>query len=229
MQKRLLTVALSTAFASGCGTMAKEATTPLSGDIKSNRGHLSDAQGNIVLSGAGGCIYNSSWTKADAINVCEGIEEKVAEKVVPPAPVIAPIVEKTPETTEAEVEKAPVIETVVLNSRALFSIDADSLSSKGDKAMQKLIAKLGDFSKIEKVEIIGHTDGTGTNEYNKVLSERRASAIASYLEGSYTDADISTMGMGEIEPVASNATAEGRQQNRRVEIRVTAKIIKKAA
>ena len=228
MQKRFLTVALSTAFASGCGTLAKEATTPLPDDIQSNGGHLSDSFGHVVQSGSGGCVYNGTWSDEDAINVCEGIEEEVAEKATPPAPVIAAEAEKTPEPAQPEVEKAPIVETVVLNSRALFSSDADALSAKGDKAMQKLIAKLGDFTKIEKVEIIGHTDATGSDTYNKSLSERRANSIAAYLTGAYEDADISTMGMGESTPVASNATAEGRQQNRRVEIRVTAKIIKEA-
>ncbi|HBR98058.1 MAG TPA: hypothetical protein DD979_11865, partial [Gammaproteobacteria bacterium] len=188
--------------------MAKEATRVVPGDVEANSGHLRDSNGNVVLSGTGQCVYNGSWSEADAINVCEGIDETIAE-ATPPAPVVAPIVNKLPETTAAEVEPAPVIETVVLKSRALFSTDADSLSVKGDKAMQRLIAKLGDFSKIEKVEIVGYTDAKGSETYNLGLSKRRADAIKSYLVGSYNDAEITTMGMGEADPSASNDTAEG--------------------
>ena len=228
MQKRLLTLALSSAFISGCGTMAKQ-TAPVMGDVKSNQGHLSDARGFIVKSGSGECIYNGGWREADMINVCEGIEEKVADVAEEPEPAQTTTTATVAEPAKVEAEKAPIIETVVLNSRALFSTNADALSAKGDQALKNLIAKLGDYSAIEKVEIIGHTDDRGSDEYNKLLSERRAETIKGYLVNSYSDADISTKGMGESEPVASNSSAEGRQQNRRVEIRVTAKIIKQSA
>ena len=69
------------------------------------------------------------------------------------------------------------------------------------------------------VEVAGHTDSTGTDEYNQGLSERRASSVAQFLQ---TQGVISqrliTVGMGEARPVADNSTAEGRQANRRVEI-----------
>lgn len=223
MQKRLLSVALTTAFLGGCGTVAKE-STPILGDIKSNKGHVSDSSGNVIKSGNGECVYNGNWSKDSIINVCEGIEDKEMEPVAAPKPVEEP--EAAP--VEAE-EKTPVVETVILNSRALFSTDADALSEKGDQLMRNLIAKLGDFSQIEKVEIVGHTDDRGSEEYNLVLSERRAETIKGFLVGEYSDAKISTVGMGEAEPKASNDSAEGRQQNRRVEIRVTAKKIVKPA
>jgi outer membrane protein OmpA-like peptidoglycan-associated protein len=69
------------------------------------------------------------------------------------------------------------------------------------------------------IEIAGHTDSTGTNEYNQQLSQRRASAVASYLGTRSVLADrIITVGMGEERPIASNDTDTGRQQNRRVEL-----------
>lgn len=219
MQKRLLTVALSSAFMSGCGTVTKNAE-PVQGDVKSNAGYLADASGNVIKSGYGGCLYNGSWSEADTINVCEGIEEPA------PTPVVAAEPPKQEVAEPVAEEQAPVIETVVLNSRAFFGLDADTLSAKGDKAMQNLISKLGDFSKIEKIEIIGHTDDQGSEAYNQQLSERRAETIKSFIIGEYTDTEIKATGMGELDPAATNATAEGRQLNRRVEIRVTAKQIK---
>jgi len=69
-------------------------------------------------------------------------------------------------------------------------------------------------------EIIGHTDNTGDAAYNQSLSERRASSVAGALVNRGVSQRIITDGAGEGQPVATNATAEGRAQNRRVEIKI---------
>lgn len=72
------------------------------------------------------------------------------------------------------------------------------------------------------VDIIGHTDAKGNDEYNLALSERRANSVASYLAARSTSrARLYTEGRGEFEPVDTNATVEGRAANRRVEIILT--------
>jgi len=69
------------------------------------------------------------------------------------------------------------------------------------------------------IEVAGHTDNTGSDSYNQQLSERRANAVAAYMRTRSVRADrLITVGQGEGRPVASNETAEGRAQNRRVEI-----------
>jgi outer membrane protein OmpA-like peptidoglycan-associated protein len=69
------------------------------------------------------------------------------------------------------------------------------------------------------VEVAGHTDSTGTNEYNQQLSQRRASSVASYLVTRQVLRDrVIEVGMGEERPVADNNTDAGRQVNRRVEL-----------
>ncbi len=69
------------------------------------------------------------------------------------------------------------------------------------------------------VEVAGHTDSTGSEQYNQSLSERRAGSVASYLRSQGVISDrLITVGMGELRPVADNGTAAGRQANRRVEI-----------
>ena len=69
------------------------------------------------------------------------------------------------------------------------------------------------------IEVAGHTDSTGTNELNQQLSQRRASAVASYLGTRSVLPDrIIAVGMGEDRPIATNDTDVGRQQNRRVEL-----------
>ena len=69
------------------------------------------------------------------------------------------------------------------------------------------------------IEIIGHTDNVGAQQYNYTLSQRRAQSVANYLTSQGVNGmRISTRGMGPDQPVASNATEVGRSQNRRVEI-----------
>jgi len=73
-----------------------------------------------------------------------------------------------------------------------------------------------------RLEVEGHTDSVGTADYNQQLSERRAQSVRSYLvEQRIAPAAVATAGLGESQPVATNDTATGRQQNRRVEIIVS--------
>lgn len=73
-----------------------------------------------------------------------------------------------------------------------------------------------------KIEVIGHTDSTGTRAANMTLSYNRANAVAKYLQGRGVKASRFTIdGYGPDYPIASNSTASGREQNRRVEIKLT--------
>ncbi len=74
-----------------------------------------------------------------------------------------------------------------------------------------------------QLEVIGHTDSTGDDQYNMKLSQRRANSVASYLENRGIQAErLAILGMGETQPIADNSTANGRAQNRRVELYITA-------
>lgn len=74
-----------------------------------------------------------------------------------------------------------------------------------------------------QLELVGHTDSTGRDEYNMTLSRQRANSVASYLENRGIAAQrLTTIGMGETQPIADNSTATGRAQNRRVELFITA-------
>ena len=88
-------------------------------------------------------------------------------------------------------------------------------------ARQKLI-QVADVLKEEpsrQIIVEGHTDSTGSAETNRVLSQRRADSVKEFLVSRGMQSDqITTKGMGPSEPVASNATAEGRANNRRVDI-----------
>jgi outer membrane protein OmpA-like peptidoglycan-associated protein len=76
------------------------------------------------------------------------------------------------------------------------------------------------------LEIEGHTDSIGTDEYNQQLSERRANAVRDYLVQQGINADsVVARGLGKSTPVATNDTPEGRQQNRRVEMVLSGDVI----
>lgn len=104
---------------------------------------------------------------------------------------------------------------VVLPTSTLFAFDSAQLTVADNDALNDVIERLK-AEPTEKARISGYTDSTGSEAYNMKLSQRRANAVAAYLEANGIACDrITTQGFGESDPVASNATAEGRQQNRR--------------
>jgi outer membrane protein OmpA-like peptidoglycan-associated protein len=107
---------------------------------------------------------------------------------------------------------------VVTLGDVLFEVDKSDLKPGAARNLDKLVAALSDHPQTSVV-IEGHTDSTGSREYNLSLSERRANSVRAYLIGGGIDpARLSARGLGLDYPVASNDTAAGRQQNRRVEI-----------
>jgi outer membrane protein OmpA-like peptidoglycan-associated protein len=77
-----------------------------------------------------------------------------------------------------------------------------------------------------KLQIEGHTDSIGSDEYNQVLSEKRADAVRGYLLSSAVPADtVTAVGLGKTDPVADNGTAAGRKLNRRVDMIVSGDVI----
>lgn len=100
----------------------------------------------------------------------------------------------------------------------LFGVDS---SSVGPALQSDLSALAGNLQRYpgSTVAIIGHTDNTGSAAHNQGLSERRASSVANILIGAGVPAGrLQTIGRGENSPIATNLTAEGRAQNRRVDI-----------
>ncbi len=117
--------------------------------------------------------------------------------------------------------KIKVGETVVLNN-VFFESDQYDLKSES-KSELEVIRKMLDKNPTLKIEIGGHTDNSGTDEKNKVLSENRAKSVYDYLVSKGTDATRLTFkGYASSKPVAPNDTAENKAKNRRTEFVVTA-------
>jgi outer membrane protein OmpA-like peptidoglycan-associated protein len=100
----------------------------------------------------------------------------------------------------------------------LFATDSANLRPDLRSDLNAVAASLLKYPN-SRIEVIGHTDNTGTAAYNQDLSQRRASSVASVLrDNGVPGARIAAYGRGEDQPVASNLTPEGRAANRRVEI-----------
>ena len=111
---------------------------------------------------------------------------------------------------------------VTFESGILFAVDSDALRPAAQENLRNLADSLQKYSRTN-VLLVGHTDATGSESYNQGLSQRRASAAASFLASQgLTRPRVETAGRGELEPVAENDSERGRQQNRRVEVAIFA-------
>lgn len=101
-----------------------------------------------------------------------------------------------------------------------FATDQATVQPQAQSTLDQVASTLAEYPKT-MIDVLGHTDSDGSEAYNQALSERRAQAVANYLGRRGVDpVRMATMGYGETRPVASNETAEGKAQNRRVEIKI---------
>ncbi|KQB99392.1 OmpA family protein [Pedobacter sp. Hv1] len=111
---------------------------------------------------------------------------------------------------------------VKFDSGILFDFDKFALKDAAKKNVESLASSLNQYPGTD-IKVIGHTDSRGTEEYNMGLSEKRAAAVKAYaVSQGVPAARLITVGKGFAEPIADNATDEGRAANRRVEIVIVA-------
>lgn len=143
--------------------------------------------------------------------------------------------DKQAEALEEELEDAEVTRVgegilLTFDSGLLFDYDSYQLREATRENLQEMAGVLQDYEDTE-ILIEGHTDATGPEEYNQRLSQQRANSVADYLRTLGVEDDrLTTVGYGEQQPVKTNETAAGRQENRRVEVAIYAneQLIEKA-
>lgn len=202
----LLLAALAAAPLAGCASLSREqkgaiigGTTGavVGGVIGNNTG--STARGAIIgamVGGAAGAIIGNRMDK----------QARELEQQIPGA-----TVERVGEGIQ-----------VTFESGLLYDFDSDVVRGAARENLATLAASLDKYPGTELL-IVGHTDDVGSDTYNQDLSERRARAARSYLVAQgVAPSRIRTLGLGESEPVASNATEDGRHRNRRVEVAIFA-------
>lgn len=130
----------------------------------------------------------------------------------------------TPRGTEVDAKGCPKKKIFEEGKKSLvlegvnFEFDSAKLTSDSYETLDRVAASLKEWSEIE-VEVGGHTDSEGDDEYNRKLSQERAQAVRDYLVSKgVSSSRLTAKGYGESHPVADNGTAEGRAKNRRVEL-----------
>ena len=101
-----------------------------------------------------------------------------------------------------------------------FAYNSAEVQPQFQRTLDQVAGTLAEYRETY-IDVYGHTDSTGSDQYNQQLSERRATSVADYLSGrGVQSARIATRGYGETQPIASNDTPEGQAANRRVEIKI---------
>ncbi|MBS0292284.1 MAG: OmpA family protein [Proteobacteria bacterium] len=159
------------------------------------------------------CWRDANWTPATAAEGCDGALVKAAPAPAPaPAPAAA---------APAAPKPAPAVASkVTYAADAFFDFDKAVLKPEGKAKLDDLVSKVKGIN-LEVIIAVGHTDSIGSDAYNQKLSVRRAEAVKAYLVSKGIEKNrVYTEGKGKKQPIASNATREGRAKNRRVEIEV---------
>ncbi len=184
------------------------AASALAEERKSIDGYLVDSQGNIVHSGAGDCVHTGNWTPEKATVVgCDGVTLDAHIEIVKGQP-------------------TGIVKKFVFPTASLFAFDSAEVSSEGKQSLDSRRTQLMPLiTSSAAAVIIGHTDSTGNAQYNEDLSLRRAMSVRDYLVSTGTPTDkLSVIGRGAKDPIAAEDTAEGRAQNRRVEVVVVGEL-----
>jgi outer membrane protein OmpA-like peptidoglycan-associated protein len=103
-----------------------------------------------------------------------------------------------------------------------FEFDSARLTAADKERLNTIATRLKQEAPSARLSVTGHTDSVGSDSYNQKLSDRRAHSVTEYLieSGVPRASFVSVVGAGETQPVADNATADGRSMNRRTEIKI---------
>lgn len=210
----------STAPMAGSGnseTTTQAKTQEKQGMNKSTKGGLIGAGGGAVIGGlignrlgntAAGAIVGAAVGGATGAVIGRRMDKQAEE------------LEKSMEN--ANVERIGEAIRVNFDSGILFAVNSAELSASAKQDIQKLAKTLQDYPGTDVI-IEGHTDNTGSYELNQRLSERRAESVATYARSlGVSGSRLKAKGYSYDQPIADNSTAEGRSQNRRVEIIIVA-------
>lgn len=166
------------------------ATAAIASDNWENSSGLNWKNGDGTL-----CWRDNNWTPATAAKGCDGALTSAPKSGVSQS-------------------------KITLQADTLYDFDKSTLKPEGKATLDKIAKDLSKI-KLEVIIAVGNTDSVGTDAYNMALGQRRAQSVKAYLVSKGVDGSrIYTESKGKSNPVASNATAEGRAKNRRTDIEV---------
>lgn len=201
-----MTVAILVPFVAGCSSLSQTQRGAIIG--AAGGGAVGAVVGNAAGSTAKGAIIGAAVGGAAGAIIGRQMEKQAEELAA--------------DLENAKVEQVGEGLLVTFDSGLLFDYDSDAIKGAAADNLTSLANSLQTYPESE-VLIVGHTDARGTDSYNMDLSDRRAASARAYLTSQGIDPSrVRTSGRGEAEPVASNDTDMGRQQNRRVEVAIFA-------
>lgn len=169
----------------------------------------------LVLTGASSAAMASPTTLAD---VGEPSQTELDDSIDDLDENTTDLLENTDEVETTETDGSET--TISLSSDILFDFDSSTVKDAAKTRIRELVADIPDGARIE---VHGHTDSKGDDDYNQSLSEDRAQAVADVISDERSDVELDVEGYGETQPVAPNESRgeddpDGRAENRRVEI-----------
>lgn len=181
-------------------------------------------KGGAIGAGAGGAVGGVIGNQAGNTAVGAIIGATVGGAA---GALIGRQMDKQAEELEADLEGAEVTRVgegikITFDSGLLFDVDSYALRDNTKTDLENMAETLKKYDDTN-ILIEGHTDSSGSDDYNQELSENRAGSVSEYLLSLGVSPDrLTPMGYGEEQPVADNETAAGRQENRRVEVAIYA-------
>ena len=184
----------------GGGLVGAVAGAGLAGGLVNTYGNPEHDHENTGIAAGSGAVGGGLLGALIGHLLCDPVEEAPPPPPPPPPP------------------PAPVHKKVELQADTYFDFNKATLKPAGKEKIDDVVREMKANPSV-KALVEGHTDSIGSEAYNQKLSERRANAVADYMESQGIDSSrITTKGWGKTKPIASNKTKEGRAQNRRVEI-----------
>ncbi|MBR6408940.1 MAG: OmpA family protein [Alphaproteobacteria bacterium] len=206
MKKTILSL-LAVAFLSAC------ATDPYTGESKVSKTAWGTGIGTAVGAGVGALIGGEKGALIGA-----GVGAAAGAGTGGYMDIQAKKLRESLQGTGVQVARDGQNIRLIMPNAITFDTNNDVMKTSANKVLDSIAVVAKEYNKTN-LQVIGHTDSTGNDKINIPLSQRRATTVANYLQmRGVNGGRISIAGMGASQPIASNDTAAGREQNRRVEI-----------
>ena len=212
MKSRIIAVLAAGVFAAAC------TTDPYTGEQRVSRAAIGTGLGAGIGALAGMAVGGSPRSQRNAVLIGAGVGALAGAGIGAYMDQQEALLRQQLVGTGVSVTRNGDIIVLNMPSNVTFGVDQDAVSAQFYPVLNSVALVLKEFNRTI-VDVNGHTDSTGNAQYNVGLSERRALSVANYLGSQGVDPRrFSIVGYGASQPIASNATEQGRAANRRVEI-----------
>ncbi len=220
MKTLIIVVAITGILIAGCATKTQTGGAVGAGvgaAVGAGAGQAIGRDTSSTLIGAGIGAIVGGLTGAAIGNYMDKQEQSMRQAI---ANSEAATVRREQEIIQGARQQSVDVLTVTFKSDYLFAVNSSTLLPGAQSELQRVATVIRQYPETN-IQIAGHTDSTGSEDYNRRLSEQRAESVKTALIGmGVNPSRLTTLGYGESRPVASNNTEGGRQQNRRVEVRI---------